>query len=280
MFGSLKPNSNQRICNVPDAKNELLTMLTHISYSSILLFLNNPSAWHTKYILGIKDQETNPAALTGLAFHKYMEFRLTGKNHIDADRAAHGVISSAHNVKWGKTGSPDKCDKELDQLTDHIQNNLNTYLAYKILGVEMRIEGKVRGIQLPIKSFIDFVYENNNQIEIIDWKTVKNLEENLSPSYIFQACVYYWQVEKEIGRKPYCMKFVQIKASKNKDDSPQIKELVFVYGEHLDYLNALKHLVRYSINQMTRKTIKFLPNLRDDYDGEKELKRYIAQFSK
>ena len=48
-------------------------MLSHLSYSAITLFLHNPSGFRKKYLLGVKDQKTTPAALVGTAFHKFLE---------------------------------------------------------------------------------------------------------------------------------------------------------------------------------------------------------------
>jgi len=82
-----------------------------------MLYLKNPADFYQKYVLNIRDQKTNPAALTGTAFHKYAQLYLV--NAWEPRKNAEDIIALAHDVEWGKTGSKDKCLDELDKLIKH-----------------------------------------------------------------------------------------------------------------------------------------------------------------
>ena len=252
-------------------------MMGHISYSSVLLFLNNRSAWHKKYVLNIKDQLTNPSALTGSAFHKYMELTLKGQDKTTAYEAAQTMIRTTTEVEWGKTGSVDKCLSELESLVRHINKEMPE--IHKIVAVEHESEVKVPGIKLPIKSFIDLVYEDKEgKIHILDWKTVKSYEEEETPAHVLQSVYYYWAVNDDLRAKPVdCMLF-QLKASENKDGSDQSRKLVIDYSAHPEYIAAIKDITQRTVREMLKKKQFLVPNLRDKFEGPSEFKRYLTQF--
>lgn len=274
------PNGARRKnINAANADN-ILTMLTHISFSSILLFLHNPAAWQSKYLLGIKDQKTTPAALVGTAFHRYMELILKGQPDEIGRADARGMIRGADDVDWGKTGSVDKCLEELDKLIMVTQAEWPEF--HKVLNVELGVEEKIKGIRLPIKAYVDLIYQNEDgTVSLLDWKTVRSYEEELLPSHILQAMYYYWVVGK---RHPEWriknIHFAQVKASENKDKTPQIKNLTLTYSDHPEYDKAIKKLTNLTIKEMNKKRANFLPNLRDAYEGQAEFDRFISSFKK
>lgn len=250
-------------------------MIEHISYSSFILFLHNRAAWHSKYVLGIRDIETNPAALTGVAFHKWAEMTLKGHSNDIALESARAIVTNTAGVNWGKTGSQEKCLKELDNLIDAYNNTLKD--LGEVLHVELSVFAKVPGIKLPIKGFIDVVTKKEDGLHIIDWKTTKTLEDAPKPVHIVQAMIYKWSIKSLYKVNPLTMTFWQIKASKNKDGSPQMVPLVIVFDEYKDEEKAVKELLKSSIKEMLKKKQSLLPNLRDEYEGDKEWERYLAQ---
>jgi hypothetical protein len=149
----------------------------------------------------------------------------------------------------------------------------------KILGVEAHVEGKPRGFKLPVKSYIDLVFKGKDgELYLLDWKTKKAYDDKITPSHKLQAAVYYYQAEAEYKQKPKAMIFAEIKASKNKDGTPQIRPLIYDYGENQKELKALKYLINKSVTKMTSKRQDFLPNIQDEYEGETSLDRFIANY--
>lgn len=252
--------------------------IDHLSYSSFLLFLHNRAAWHSKYVLGIRDQQTTPAALTGTAFHKYMELRMKGHTAETAMKTADQVLKSVTDVDWGKTGSLEKCQRDLTLLAGHMEHEW-AWDRMNTIGVEMGITEKIKGIKLPILSYIDYIYQDEaGRIRLVDWKSVSSYDDEPTPSHIIQAMFYGWVTETRFGCKPLDFSVVQVKASMNSDKTPQVKPLCITYSEHPEYAKGVKHLVKQAVREMNRKNQPFLVNPRDDYEGSKEFKRFLTNF--
>lgn len=252
-------------------------MIEHASYSSILLFLSHPAAWHSKYVLGIQDQKTNAAALTGIGLHKYLELLHQGAESSNAKEAAVMKMRTIPDVDFGKTGSIEKCEENLGKLIDGFLENRPT--LGKILGIEAGYMQKIPGIKTPLKGYVDLIHEVENEIRVIDWKSCAAFDDELTPAHILQGSIYYWLLTKAHGRPPAQFDIYQCKASKNSDGSPQVRVLTLRYAEHPEYLKAMKALVQQALKQMMRKKQVYLLNPRDQYESDAEWKRYLAQFS-
>ena len=255
--------------------------LQHISASSVLLFLNNPAAWHSKYVLGIRDQKSTPAALTGSAFHKYMEGLHKGIPREQAQEVALAFMNSVTEADYGKTGSLEKCQINFNQLVEHFHREKPK--VGKVLGVEHAFLEKIPGIKLPIKAFVDLIHEEGQSLVLTDWKTVSAFEDEPTPAQILHACFYYFVVQQAWKQTPVRFDIVQIKATwntdfhtKKRDGSPQIRTNSIDFLLQPFYLKGIKELAKRTVIQMTRKKQPFLPNLRDDYEGEAEFNRFLA----
>lgn len=260
--------------------------ITHASYSSINLFLKNQSAWHSKYVLGIRDVKTSPAALVGVAFHRYAELLLSGADKPTCIEIAERVIRETTDVDWGKTGSVEKSLCTLHNLVQFFNEEMEGELPFlndaHILGLEKCIQCKARGIKLPLKSFVDLIFEDNNgALCLLDWKTKRAYSDKLSPAYKLQATVYYLQTKTIYKKAPARMIFSEIKTSKNKDGTPQIKNIIYDYTDPSvqQEMKAIVHLIKNVIKKMTAKRQDFLPNISDEYEGEKEFARYVNNFN-
>lgn len=259
-------------------------MVQHVSPSSVLLFLSNRADWHQKYVLYIRDQKTNPAALTGTAFHKYADLHLKGVDSGEARRIAETVITNASEVDWGVTGSVEKCKDELTKLINHWTKEYS--LPGMFLASEYQAKSKPRGIKIPIKGFVDAVVElglstqGRRNVALVDWKTVKQYDETPKPSYLLAACMYKWMCEEAEDWTVDRFDFVQIKASENRDGSPQVRTLFVYFSEIEEDEKAMKVLVNSTIKEMNRKIPSTLPNLRDDYGAESSWNQFKQSLMK
>jgi hypothetical protein len=244
--------------------------LQHISFSSLLLFNHNPAAFYRKYRLGIQEQSSNPSAVTGKAFHRYAQLRLQKHAKEDAMRVAKAEITGCLNVDYGKTGSEEKSVGELESLANTYETEAHDYYAPKALHVEKGDCKKVRGIKLPIKGFIDLVFTDGDGVSLLDWKTVRSFDDEMTASHKIQACIYHFLYPT--ARK---MRFVELKASGNKDGSPQYRVMDFIYADNLPTIKAVKLYANETIRQMLRKRSVCLPNVRDSYEGEAEFERFV-----
>lgn len=255
--------------------------LTHISYSSVLLFLNNPAAFYSKYVLLQRDQLSTPAALTGSAFHRYMEGLHKGIPREQAKEVALAFMRSVTDVDWGKTGNIEQCMIKFNLLVEHYHREPPA--LGKILGVESVFTEKIPGIKLPIKCVVDLIHEQDGSVVLCDWKTVSAYQDKPTPAQVLQACFYYFVVQQAWKQTPVRFDIVQIKATwntdfhtKKRDGSPQIRTNSIDFLLQPFYLKGIKELAKRTVIQMTRKKQPFLPNLRDDYEGEAEFNRFLA----
>lgn len=241
------------------------------------MYLNNPAAWHSKYVLGINDQKTNPSALTGVAFHRYVEHLYKGEIPSVALEVALAYMRSTTEVEWGKTGSLEKCMQNLNALVDIFQ--LAPPKTGTILGVEIGYEQKIPSIKTPIKGFCDLVYRDETGIVVRDWKTTSSFPDAMTPAQIFQGVFYAWLIKAATKEMPSRFEVVMLKASKNSDGSPQIKTFNLIYKDHPEYFKAVKGLTNAALKEMTRKRKIQLINLRDDWEGQAEWDRLISSYA-
>lgn len=258
-------------------------MVQHVSPSSVLLFLSNRADWYQKYVLYVRDHKTNPAALTGTAFHKYADLCLKGVDSSEAHRIAETVITNANEVDWGVTGSVEKCKEELTKLINHWTKEYSLPGSY--LASEYQAKSKPRGIKIPIKGFVDAVVElrhvdKRKEVALIDWKTVKQYDETPKPSYLLAACMYKWMCEQAEDWTVDRFDFVQIKASENRDGSPQVRIISVYFSDIAEDEKAMKTLVNATIKEMNRKIPSTLPNLRDDYGAESSWNQFKQSLAK
>lgn len=252
-------------------------MLSHLSYSAITLFLHNPSGFRKKYLLGIKEQKTTPAALVGTAFHKFLEVFYKTSNLEAAKLTASQQLKEVQDVDWGKTGSIEKAERDLERLIAAWQKDF--VLDGKILFIEERFEERLKGIKIPFLGFTDMVVERAEGIVILDWKTKSSFDECLTPMHKLQGFIYRWLLEKRLKKKVVACEFVQFKGSENKDGGSQVRVLRLDFATSSAEELAAKHLIKQCIKLITKKSAIFLPNLRDEYEGETEWQRYVNEYA-
>lgn len=249
-------------------------MIPHLSYSSLLLFLNNPVAWENKYIKGIREQPTSPAALTGVAFHKYAEMRMRGQSDSVAIEAALIKMKSITDVEWGKTGSIEKCEDDLHKFI--LAWKSDYAVVGSVVDVERCFTESIKGIKIPLLGYADLVVSRETSLHVIDWKTTRTLEDDLKPVHIVQGFIYKFLCEKTYGKKVSTFEVVQIKPSVSKDGTPSVKVLVLNFDEHPEYEKATKRLIKESLKQMTKKNAVRLCNLRDEYEADSSWNSWVA----
>jgi len=249
-------------------------MITHLSFSSLALFLHNPSAWHRKYVLNQREASTSPAALVGTAFHSYVEHVLKGQSPENSLLIARQALLANTEVDWGKTGSSEKSAAELDKFIEAWTADFK--LNGEVIAVEQNFTAKLRGIKIPLLGYTDCVLRRAGGLVIVDWKSIRSFETEPKPAHIIQAFMYKWLVEATLREPVIRAEIVQVKASKNEDGSPRVRVLPIDFVEREKEGLAVKKLIQQALKMMTRKTQIFLPNIRDEYEGETEWKRYAS----
>ena len=261
--------------------------IEHLSYSAMRLFCSNPFLFKKQYILNIWDYKQSPTALVGKAFHKYPELIFTGTNRAEATRKAHECIEGVNDkdVEWGKTGSREKCIKELSQVIDFFEQEVPH--VGEVLATEYKktVSPSYEGLELPlpVKAISDLVAKLGDSIDIWDWKVVTSFsdKEKEQPDYIMQSIFNYFTVSQTIG-VPRRMVFCEIKKSKNTDGSPQIQLYEIIYDQHPEYFKYFGKMYGGVVSQLANQNFLFLPNFSDQYGAEEswtEFTKEIMDFS-
>lgn len=249
-----------------------------MSYSGLTQLLRNPIIFKMKYILKIYDTPSSASAMIGQAAHKALEFRYT-----DREQPIHEVIkvgmdflveTSDAYIDYGKTGSREQMLKDYNQV-------INFYFAEepnynKILFVEEKWEAECKSIYgdvLPIMltgkpDLVHQYTDNPEDVEIIDTKFVTSFTDYETEDYvkIIQAMFLYHLLLATKGIKAKRMKFREVKKSKNKDGTEQIRDWALPFNHEpyfVIFYNILNDAVKYLKNDPV-----FLPNLSDLFDGE------------
>lgn len=255
--------------------------IEHWSYSSLTSYLSDRYSFKKKYILKIYDDTTNPSALVGTACHKVLEsfFKgvprekaiLEGQRHIDT--------FSDQLIKYGKTGSREKINKDFSQA-------INFYFAEQpkikeVLGVEETIVTFIHHndvqLALPIKAKLDLITrDEQGRIVMRDHKFVSAYSDSKvdDGERVLQAMFYYYAVKEKYGEIPYSISFDELKITNNSNGDPQLKPYIIIYEEHPNYHEVFISLYNDCTEEISTETCKFLPNVRDMFSGQDSFEGY------
>lgn len=243
--------------------------VSHISFSAINMFLNNPWDFKRVYIDKARKTPDKPAMLVGKAVHKALELYYNGLKKEDAIEGALAyMLAGASNVDWGKTGSLDKSVDEFRQTVEHYFLEDPHYEARGTLETEKIMERAVPGIGVPIKAVADLRIPEHRVI--VDYKKVTTLtdveNDGIPGKYLMQAVMNYLASEW----KPAQILFHEIKTSKNKDGSPQTQIVMvdFTDPKTLEQVKKIKKMVQTILRMISSKTFVFLPNVGDTLNGQ------------
>jgi len=255
--------------------------IEHLSYSSMRKFCNNPQMFFKNYILGIWDFKQSMVMLTGSAFHKTMEhYYKTG----DLDTAI--TIGSAYistikeeEVSWGKSTRED-AQKRFAAAVNFYMNEQPE--VGKIIGVEDVVTTDKgfnnQQLPVPVKAVTDLVTENNGALHLWDYKVVSSFtdQETEDPLKIIQAMFNFITQAAKQGKEPEDFTYLEIKATKNKDGSSQVKPYRIIYAEQEQYRAHFLKLYSDVIVELAREDRRWLPNFGDMLTGAESWTDYIS----
>ncbi len=172
----------------------------HLSFSSVMKWHEDPSAFVRQYVHRQWDFNTSPSAVVGTAVHHALEklahATIRGQNtgtlpefqadalvKFDAIVAGTDETARVTKIDWGKTGSP---EKSRASVLDCAQNAWHAFHAllteWKIVAAEVRYEALNQsdlGIPLPVSSVMDLVVvrHDGSEARVKDYKTVAALSD-------------------------------------------------------------------------------------------------------
>lgn len=201
--------------------------------------------------------------------------------------AGHAYLSSYSDVgiKFNKTSIQSRSDLEekfafayYGYVKDFnlAKNIKELYCADKMLKHKIEVDNKV--LPIPLKGYPDLVFKNTkDKVEIWDHKFVTSYasEDNLlDGSKMIQAAFYYFLVSAEYGETPYRMVFREYKITKNKDGSPQFRDIPIVFKDHHTIFELFYRYYFDVTDALLGKQV-YVPNVNAMYDKDISIMAYI-----
>jgi DNA segregation ATPase FtsK/SpoIIIE-like protein len=275
--------------------------LDYYSASSMRAFSVNPILFRIKYInREVIDSTHSPVLMLGNALHNALEVYYGGSNEVivtdEADAIQKGLETGLTfidqypdgMVGWNTTyqSKQQVMDKFTFAFNSYVQevpyNTENIVSTEEELHEKVSVEYRGETIELPIalKGYTDKIIQETikgkDELVIIDYKSCSSFSdpEKIDAYKIIQACVYYFLVYAKTGRQPYSLRYQEVKVTKNRDGSPQVREYEIVYAEnHLFFDFFLRYY-----DDMTRAIngeMVWIPNFAAMYDNEIAVIAYI-----
>lgn len=268
--------------------------LQHYSYSSLVKFSTNPIMFKINYINGDRIETTHAVSgITGRALHfalqQYYSARSSGENDpvktgLEAgmnylSEINDGLIEYSTTIETKQKALETLAHTFSYYMNDKKQSNETLLSCEELIEEDIQVEWRGQKLTLPVrlKGYIDkLVRDADGRIKIIDYKTVRNFSDpdKIDGAKILQAIQYYFLVYAKYGEEPYSMTYEEIKTTKNRDGSPQIREYEMVYGENelfFDFYFRLYDDVTRAINGEA----VFVPNVYTMFDNEVSIIAYI-----
>jgi energy-coupling factor transporter ATP-binding protein EcfA2 len=142
--------------------------------------------------------------------------------------------------------------------------------------VDVEWNGKQVNLPIPLNGRVDRVIERDGKIIICDPKMVGVFSpvDKIDGAKMIQTAQYYFLVYAHLGREPHSVVFEEIKYTKNKDGSPQVRRYEIVIKENqlfFDfYFRLYEDLTKALLGEMV-----YVPNINDMYDSELAIIAYV-----
>lgn len=143
--------------------------------------------------------------------------------------------------------------------------------------VNVEYQNKTVSLPIKLKGYIDKVVQSpDGKMRIVDYKTARAFSDpdKIDGVKIIQAVQYYFLVYAKYGIPPYSMVYKEVKTTRNRDGSPQVREYEMVYEENPLFFDLYFRLYNDTTRALTGKAV-FVPNLRDMFDNEISIIAYI-----
>lgn len=270
--------------------------LAHYSYSTFVKFSTNPILFKINYINHETIETTrNVSGVVGQAFH----------NAMDAYYSALAKGDGTDALKEGLEGGMAYLDAYEDGFIEYstsvankqkaqevLAQCFNSYVQHKKLDIgevlvsceeefleDVDVEWRGERLTLPVKlkGYLDKVVRDaEGRLKIKDYKTVRAFSdpEKIDGAKILQAVQYYLLVHAKYGEAPYSMTYEEVKVTKNRDGSPQVREYEMVYAENDLFFDFYFRFYDDMTRAINGEAV-FVPNIYTMFDNEVSIIAYI-----
>jgi hypothetical protein len=152
--------------------------LPHISYSQWHTYVSCPRAWYLGKIRQAEEKQTWYIPIGG-AVHQLIELHLDD-DHRDPRDVFYPLVEKQMEIepdlsKWlagGPEAAPITHEKALQRVVDCFEKAVQELEDIDVWEVEYDASGRLPGLSVPIKAFVDIVGEHKKKGPVIlDWKT-------------------------------------------------------------------------------------------------------------
>ena len=269
--------------------------LRHYSYSTFVKFCTNPILFKINYINGQRiDTLQNISGVVGQSFHGAMERYYTAIATKREDPVKEALEAGLQYLEDYPEGFVEysTSTKNKQKAKDTFTFAFNAYVLGKkqdegeaLVSCEEMIEEDVdvewngQRLILPVrlKGYLDkLVRDKEGRLKIKDYKTVRAFSdpEKIDGAKIIQSIQYYLLVYAKYGEAPYSMTYEEVKVSKNRDGSSQIREYEMVYAENEKLFDFYFRLYDDMTRAINGEAV-FVPNIYTIFDNEVSIIAYI-----
>lgn len=152
--------------------------MQHISYSQYNTYTECPRSWYLSYIAKGEQKQTWYLPV-GTTVHRTVEAHIKGEEY-DLEQIFYTLVQEQRKIEpnvdeWlagGSTSDPVKRGKALQLAKDCHERALEWLDGLDVWAVEFDATGRLPGLSVPVKAFVDVVGEHKKHgPSIVDWKT-------------------------------------------------------------------------------------------------------------
>ena len=271
--------------------------MQNISASCMIKFSTNPILFKINYMNRDRfDIATGISGVIGLGFHEAMKVYYGGSDFLKPENESEAIqfgLTAGMDflndyqeafIRFSATISNKQTAFEKFTFVFNEYVKTKKYEPEKVIGVEEEIEGIVeiewhgRKLRFPIqlKGFLDRVDQEDGKIKIRDYKTCSQFSnpEKIDGAKMLQAVEYYLLAYFKYGVAPYSLIFEEVKYSKNKDGSPQVREYEIIYAENPLYFDFYFRFYEDMLRAFAGEQV-YVPNVHAIFDNEVAIIAYI-----
>lgn len=268
--------------------------LQYYSYSTFVKFTTNPIMFKINYINGDKIETTrNISGIIGQAFHTSLDVFYSNKEiNGEQDAIKSGLEAGMDFLENYEDGfieySTTVANKQKAQeifafaynsyIAETKKENEQLISCEQVIETDVDVEwnGKKLVLPVPLKGYVDKIVRKDGKLCIVDYKTTRSFSDpdKIDGQKIIQAVQYYLMVFAEYGEAPKSMIFEEVKTTKNRDGSPQVKRYEINYADNDQFFDFYFRLYDDMTRAINGEAV-FVPNVQTMFDNEVSIVSYI-----
>lgn len=160
--------------------------MEHISYSQYSSYTSCPRSWYLARLRGGEEKQSWYIPI-GSAVHAAIEHRLGGGSELAMEAFFYPLVQKQMLIepdlnKWlagGPEAAPITHEKALQRAVECYEKAVQELEDIEVWEVEYNASGRLPGLSVPIKAFVDIIGEHKKKGPVIwDWKTGSTKPDN------------------------------------------------------------------------------------------------------